>query len=167
MGRLSDRVHIKLKNGTKYLISSTEYTYKLSNNNINPTSKVEYLIDTPVGLPADHTTNSIYNICRGDEALITTYTYNPLYRLTGASYPGGAYTSYTWDESGNYIISKTINDQSQNYEYEWLDMVGPTRMSSPDGKWERYMYDDNLRLKIVKDHFNNPIARYEYFMKNQ
>ena len=167
LGRLSDRVRIKLKNGTKYLISSTEYTYKLSDNNINPTSKVEYLIDIPVGMPADHTTDSIYNIGRDDEALITTYTYNPLYRLTGASYPGGAYTSYTWDESGNYIIGKTINDPSQNYEYEWWDMVGPTRISLPDGKWQRYMYDDNLRLKVVKDHFNNPVTRYEYFIKNQ
>lgn len=167
LGILSDKLNIKLRNGTRYLTSSTEYTYKISDKNTNPTSKVEYLIDTPVSLPSDITAGSLYGIGRGSESWITTYTYNPLYRLTGTAYPGGAYIAYTWDESGNYIIGKTINDPSQSYEYDWLDMVGPMRAGFPDGTWQTYRYDENHRLKIVNDHLNNPVTRYEYFIKNQ
>lgn len=167
LGILSDRLQIKLRNGSQYLTSSTEYTYRISGMNPNPTSKIDYLIDTPVNLSDELTISGMCGIARNGDTHVTTYTYDSLYRLTGTSFPGGSYVSYTWDESGNYIIGKTINDPSQSYEYDWLDMVGPMRAGFPDGTWQTYRYDENHRLKIVNDHFNNPVTRYEYFIKNQ
>jgi len=87
-----------------------------------------------------------------------TYTYDNLYRLTGASYNDGTSFTYTYDASGNRLTEVTTGGLSIAYVYD-----NANRLTSVDGMpltWDNngnllsdgsstYTYDKANRLKTV------------------
>jgi RHS repeat-associated protein len=61
------------------------------------------------------------------EAITITYTYDPLYRLTGADYSDGAYFRYTYDAVGNRLTQDT-GTITNTYSYD-----AANRLASVDG----------------------------------
>jgi len=52
----------------------------------------------------------------------STYTYDDLYRLTGATYPNADVQSYTFDAQGNRL-TKVHNSVTTNYSYDDADQM--------------------------------------------
>jgi RHS repeat-associated protein/uncharacterized repeat protein (TIGR01451 family) len=76
---------------------------------------------------------------RGVTSTVTiTYQYDPLYRLTGATYSGGAEYHYTYDAVGNRQIMDSP-DGEVSYTYD-----AANRLTSVDGV--TYTWDDNGNL---------------------
>lgn len=96
------------------------------------------------------------------------YTYDPLNRLTQASYDDGSYYTYTYDAVGNRL-TQTTEKTSDTYTYmdnNWLSMVDNNHYSyDGDGnlRWDgsrAYNYDSADRLTQVID--NKAITEYDY-----
>jgi RHS repeat-associated protein len=66
------------------------------------------------------------------------YTYDNLYRLTGAGYSTGASFAYSYDDRGNRT-QQTVNGQSIGYTYD-----DANRLTSVNG--QSYSWDDNSNL---------------------
>jgi RHS repeat-associated protein len=86
-----------------------------------------------------------------------TYTYDPLYRLTNASYNDGSYFTYTYDATGNRLTEVT-NAGSVSYVYDNANRL--TSVGGVTHTWDNngillsdgtstYTYDKANRLKSV------------------
>ena len=82
-----------------------------------------------------------------------TYTYNPLYRLTGADYSSGEFFEYTYDLAGNRL-SETTDAGTSTYTYD-----NANRLTSVGGV--TYTWDDNGNL------LNDGVYTYTYDHANR
>jgi YD repeat-containing protein len=96
-----------------------------------------------------------------------TYTYDPLNRLTGASYSDGTYYNYTYDAVGNRL-TETTPQGTTNYVYDAANRL--TSVGGVSYTWDNngnllsdgtstYTYDHANRLKSVVQGANT----YTYF----
>jgi len=99
---------------------------------------------------------------------IIDYTYDPLNRLTQASYNDGSYYAYTYDAVGNRL-TETTEKTTNTYTYmanNWLSTVNNKHYSyDGDGNLRydgnlNYNYDSADRLTQVID--NKAISEYDY-----
>jgi RHS repeat-associated protein len=84
---------------------------------------------------------------------VITYTYDPLYRLTGADYSDGKFFHYTYDPVGNRLIQQTLG-VTNVYTYD-----AANRLTSVDGL--AYTWDANGNLK------GDGAGMYEYDHANR
>lgn len=71
-----------------------------------------------------------------------TYTYDPLYRLTGANYNSGESFNYTYDAAGNRLAYNINSTQVATYTYDIANRL--TQVTGVD--LATYTYDDNGNL---------------------
>ena len=115
---ISDVVQtVSVDGGQSYLLSNTHYQYSTSGKNGKPTKVTRYASATPSTCNLNMNLNVVPT---NYYASVYNFTYDTSkYRLLQASAPGGAFISYTWDNSNRHIISKTKNSNVNTYSYEW------------------------------------------------
>ena len=145
--------------GSSYIIAKETYSY--TGHNIRPSSITSYVIDVP---PEVAHTVGVFNTSVGSVTRINNYSYDSLFRLIHASFPGGAYSDYLWE--GNNIVTKYENGPGNVSLYGWKDKVGLTSETDPSGRMTKYSYDSANRLKSVSDANNRLIVRYSYGLGN-
>ena len=166
-GAISDKIETRLVNNNQYVLASEKHLYDTNTKNINPITIIKYDIDSPILSAADDSINNLCYIGRSCNEYTYTYEYNPKLRIIKETAPGDRFVTYEWDNDNKHIISKTVNSPLQKYEYEWKEMVGPTKIKDPTNLFETYDYDSKGRLQAINDTFGNPIIRYEYNIKNE
>jgi RHS repeat-associated protein len=127
------------------------------------------LPDLPVFTPLP-TTPAMPLFVQGQAVTTTiTYTYDPLYRLTQASYNDGTYFKYTYDAVGNRLTEETAWVTVNSYVYDPAN-----RLVSMDGipyTWDNngnllsdgiytYAYDHANRLTAVSGLLSTVSYRY-------
>jgi hypothetical protein len=122
---------------------------------------VAYHPDTPVALT---TPSGLFSVQAGP-GRVSSFDYDGLYHLTQASFPGGAYITYTWD--GNNISSKTENNTDNVTLFFWKDLVGLTGVTSPSGLAETYQYDSRNRPWKTRDANSRVVSMFNYHLKNE
>ncbi len=76
-------------------------------------------------------------------------------------------THYSWDSSGLNLTSMTqypdgTASPGLTTRWDWIPLVGITKVTRPGGKVERYGYDSCGRLVSVADSDGDTLARYDY-----
>ena len=84
-----------------------------------------------------------------------------------AELPGGATIDYTWDPTGKYILSKSVNGPDNVISFDWKDLVGLTQVTDPSGQVERYEYDARNRPWKTFDSDSLTVSVYYYNLKNE
>lgn len=156
----SAAIRTKTIDGDEYIISKETYEYEPGN--LSPTRISSYAIDNPIRIGNG---SNVFDVTVNAPVIESNYTYDALFRLTRADYPGNAFVSYTWN--GNNISSKTINGNGFRYDYLWRDLVGLTKKTDPTGQYQSYTYDDRNRLEYIKDMDGNAVEKYEYHTENE
>ena len=80
------------------------------------------------------------------ETTVIKYTYDPLYRLTNASYDNGDSFAYTYDSTGNRLTKETMNDEQSvvnNYQYDVAN-----RLTDVDGVSYTWDADERGKTRI-------------------
>ncbi len=109
----------------------------------------------------------------GESVVTIDYTYDPLRRLTSATYSNGIAFHYTYDAAGNVLeYSATINGQSTvtSYQYDAANQLttatkGSTAPSTGSGQVWHYTYDGNGSLVETSPDSSGPAngaKRYTY-----
>jgi hypothetical protein len=158
---------VKMKSviGSTYIISGSSFSYDTSIRNPNPTRILFYSGSIPFKI-SDQT--DIFAIPSSFNTRIDSFSYDPSkFRITGASYPKGAYVSYTWDSGMRHIVTKTVNSPSNTTSFEWIDGIGLSRMVLPSMQSFRYEYDGSNRLSGIKDQNGEYISKYYYHLENE
>ena len=128
--------------------------------NVYPTFTNTLIPWTPVTIPTSQTTTSV----------TINYTYDALYRLTGADYSDGTFFHYTYDAVGNRLTQQTVNF-SHTYNYD-----AANRLAGVDGvasTWDAngnllsdgvntYAYDSANRLTAVSGNSNSRLQDLDY-----
>ena len=156
----SAAIRTKTIDGDEYIISKEAYEYEPGN--LSPTRISSYAIDNPIQIGNG---SNVFDVTVNAPVIESNYTYDALFRLTRADYPGNAFVSYTWN--GINISSKTINGNGFRYDYLWRDFVGLTKKTDPTGQYQSYTYDDRNRLEYIKDMNGNAVEKYEYHTVNE
>lgn len=55
-----------------------------------------------------------------------------------------------------------MNSPYRITRYEWIPLVGPSRITDPSGRYMKYEYDDDGRLIAVLDELDRPLEKYTY-----
>ncbi|MCQ3979337.1 MAG: hypothetical protein DPW09_38445 [Anaerolineae bacterium] len=92
-------------------------------------------------------------------ALTTTYTYDPLYRLTGATDNEGGSFAYSYDSAGNRLSYTVNNTQVATYTYNAANWL--TQIVNRQSEIVNYSYDDNGNL------LNDGLFSYTYDSANR
>ncbi len=163
---ISDVVQtVSVDGGPSYLLSNTHYQYSTSGKNGKPTKVTRYDSATPSTCTLNM---NLYVVPTNYYASVYNFTYDTSkYRLLQASAPGGAFISYTWDNSNRHIISKTKNSDVNTYSYEWKDLVGPTKITTPTADFMVYEYDSKNRLAKEIDSNGSLVQSYQYHYNNE
>lgn len=156
----SAAIRTRTMDGDEYIISKETYEYEPGN--LSPTRISSYAIDNPIQIGNG---SNVFDVTVNAPVIESNYTYDALFRLTRADYPGNAFVSYTWN--GINISSKTINGNGFRYDYLWRDFVGMTKKTGPTGQYQSYTYDDRNRLEYIKDMDGNAVEKYEYHTENE
>lgn len=119
---------------------------------LSPVSLTEYIIDIP---SSDSPSNA------NSKVETTAVTYDSLLRPTKVDMPGDAYIKYDWDNTGKYIIRKTVNSEEGKTEYTWKDLIGLTSIKDPTGQITRYEYNDKGKLTGVRDSDSSLVVSYD------
>lgn len=72
----------------------------------------------------------------------------------------GIVTTWTWDTSGRYPLSKTI-DGKLTFSATWKPLVGVSSLTAPNGIRNEFQYNSDGRLIKVSEN-GNPIESYDY-----
>lgn len=159
---LCDAVRLRHAGGRTYLIDAEHYDYGIADNP-HPTRITRYDVGEGIdvtGLGDD----ALFASARSNPAVQYNFQYDDKFRLTKASFPGGAWISYTWD--GNHIASKTENGASNQTLYSWRDLIGLTGMTAPSGQTESYEYDAHNRPWKTLDTDGNAVSVMHYHLQN-
>jgi len=159
-GRLLNRI---LSNRAR-----TDYSYDNDNRLVSLTN---VSAGDKLHLTRTYTHDRVGNIISMTDATgITTFTYDPLYRIISADYPGTVDdVSYMYDEVGNRSIRidyRGVLQYVYNNDGNRLDVVqqvAPFRIPV-----YRYLYDDNGNRIEKRDGINNTLLQsYTYDQKNR
>ena len=161
-GILSDAVKTRKADGTEYITATEHYSYSSPSVHAKPSSVTAYDVLSPVILSSP---SSVFSSGRDGSSRQTGFTYDSRLRLTGVSLPGGDSISFTW--AGNNISSATRSGTGNTSLYEWKDLVGLTKSTSPSGMYESYTYDNKNRLQTVKDTEGDTVTEYNYSLYNE
>lgn len=159
---LSDALETRMSGGKEYLVTAEHYDYYITDNP-HPTRITRYDVGEGIdvtGLNFD----ALFASARSNPAVQYNFQYDDKFRLTRASFPGGAWISYTWD--GNHIASKTENGTSNQTLYSWKDLIGLTGISAPSGQTESYEYDVHNRPWKTLDTDGNAVSVMHYHLQN-
>lgn len=166
--QISDAIKTHTIDGETYIIAAEHYDYAgVSAAHLHPTAITSYIIDEPIRIGTGMGLAGMKAILLSLETRITRFTYNSIGRVIRVDFPGDAYITYTWTLDGKYIASKSINADDNKIKYEWLDMVGLSRMQDATGRSETYRYDSKNRLMQRRDTNGNPTEEYHYHLKNE
>ena len=155
----TDILRTRTIENTERVILKERYLYSITN--IRPSSYTQYHIQVPPVFSPWMLT--AVNFGDGNPRT-TTFEYDNRHRMTRASFPGGAWISYTWD--GNHIVSKAENGASNQTLYSWIDLIGLTGITAPSGQTETYEYDTHSRLWKTLDTDGNTVSVTHYHLKN-
>lgn len=159
---LCDAVRLHYVGGRTYLTEAEHYDYGVTGNP-HPTRITRY----DVGPGIDVTglgDGAFFSTAQSNAAVSYDFQYDGRHRLTRASFPGGAWISYTWD--GNHIVSKAENGASNKTLYSWMDLIGLTGLTAPSGRKETYEYDVHNRPWKVLDSDDNTVSVKHYHLQN-
>lgn len=159
---LCDAARLRYVGGRPYLVDAAHYDYGVADNP-HPTRITRYDVGDGIdvtGLGND----AMFTSAQSNTAVQYDFQYDSKFHLTRASFPGGAWISYTWD--GNNISSKTINGTANTMLFDWQDMVGLTGITSSSGLSESYEYDSHNRPWKVIDTDGNTVSVTHYHLQN-
>lgn len=94
----------------------------------------------------------------------------------------GLVKSFVWDTGGQHPIaigegigyddlttaigvtggSIQLNTPYRITRYEWIPLVGPSRITDPSGRSMKFGYDNDGRLVAVLDELDRPLEKYKY-----
>lgn len=159
---ISDALVTKVSGGREYLVAAEHYEYGTASNP-HPTGITRY--DVGAGIDATGLVNdALFASAQSNPAVQYDFQYDDRFHLTRASFPGGAWISYTWD--GNHIVSKAENGASNQTLYSWKDLIGLTGITAPSGQTETYEYDTHSRPWKTLDTDGNTVSVTHYHLKN-
>jgi YD repeat-containing protein len=152
---------------------TTHYEY-------NPTGAITAIQHNgPAGAPMltfNYTLNAAGNPTKiiqtenGGAPRITTFDYDALNRLTGASYPDGEVMTYKYDPMGNRLeMGSTTQGATQNTQYQYNSLGQLTRMISIQGT-ETFNYNPNGNLiqRTIEQQGKPPVTiQYSWNSANQ
>lgn len=157
-----DAARLRHDGSRTYLIDAEHYDYGIVNNP-HPTRITRY--DAGDGLDVTGLGgDALFASAQSNQSVQFDFQYDDKFRLTRASFPGGAWISYTWD--GNHIASKTENGASNQTLYSWKDLIGLTGITAPSGQTETYEYDTHSRPWKSLDTDGNTMSVTHYHLKN-
>lgn len=81
----------------------------------------------------------------------------------------GLTNTYTWGYGNALLTSAIQNPGSFQFQttYTHTPLIGVTQIMDPNSRNSRFTYDNFNRLKLVKDHSDQIVARYRYNYQNQ
>lgn len=140
----------------------TTYTY----DSANRTSSITHAKSTTTLAKFIYTRNSLGNITGIVESgsfisstpKTTSFIYNPLGRITKATYPGNKIFEYTYDKMGNRLTQKVDNSTTTTYAFDNdYKLIQKNNLTS-------YTYDNNgNQTKKPSGNFNaNPIYGFDF-----
>lgn len=148
-----------------YLLQTERYTYDASTGNPRPVQIDTYSAETP---QAASSFTNLFEAPAGYKHKTVGLTYDSSsQRLLRADLPGGAYIAYTWDTAGKHILTKTVSDALNTWNYSWKDGVGLSSVKQPTGKGLEYYYDVSNRLALIRDESACNIESYQYHFTNE
>lgn len=147
-----------------YLLSLEELEYDMESTNPNPVRITIYSTAGPYDITGQ---KSMYEVPQNAESRSVSLKYDDKHRLVRVDLPDGAYREYTWDSTGRNITSKTVNDESNRWNYQWVDMIGLASVLDPSGQRESYEYDKNNRLSNVLNSDGEKTTAYRYHLKEE
>ena len=159
---LCDAARLRYVGGRPYLVDAAHYDYGVADNP-HPTRITRYDVGDGIdvtGLGND----AMFTSAQSNTAVQYDFQYDDKFCLTKASFPGGAWISYTWD--GNHIVSKAENGASNQTLYTWRDLIGLTGIAAPSGHTETYEYDPHNRPWKVLDTDENTVSVMHYHLQN-
>ena len=163
-----------LKNVYQYLgLTPNVTSASLYRNNLL-VSRKGYTYTQKIGVtgiywrPASVTRTPSNNGTAGSVQTVTTFTQFDRYdNVTSSKDAMGNRTDYSWDATGQYLTSMTqypdgTSSPGLTTRWDWIPLVGVTKVTHPGGKVERYGYDSCGRLVSVADSDGDTLARYDY-----
>ncbi len=81
----------------------------------------------------------------------------------------GTVSSYQWGLNNSVVTGYVVNpgSQQQQYLYEHIPSVGLKSTTDPNGRMNRFEFDNLNRLRLTRDHDRNILSRYRYHYRNQ
>ena len=159
---LCDAAILRHAGGRTYLVDAEHYDYGIADNP-HPTRITHYDVGDGIdvtGLGND----AMFTSAQSNSAVQYDFQYDSKFRLTRASFPGGAWITYTWE--GNHVASKAVNGASNKTLYSWIDLIGLAGMTDPSGREETYGYDAHNRPYKVIDADGNTVSVMHYHLQN-
>ena len=160
---LSDAVKTRSEGNQKWITSAERYTYDSLGCKF-PTKIQSKIFESPLNVSSLNVSD--YFSVTPPSTRMSTFSYNGKHRLTCAVLPGGATIDYTWDPTGKYILSKSVNGPDNVISFEWKDLVGLTRVTSPGGLSESYEYDGHNRPWKTRDADSVTVSVFHYKQRN-
>lgn len=152
------------------IVSAEFYKYDYTSS---PKLKQNYKIETSTPLaPSEYTGLDAYgNLAASTDYKLktTVINYDTHGNPLNIETKDGILTTYTWDTTGQYPLTKTISKGaiSLSESWTWKPLVGMLSHTDQGGLTFTYEYDDFGRLKLVKDPNGNILNYYEYHYKTQ
>ena len=146
---------------TRILSNGTTTSYGYDDNNRLVSLRTEHANGSVVG-EESYTRDRIGNILTNSSSEgTTTFTYDPLYRLTDAVYPGAGNTyNYTYDGVGNRL-TQTIDTTTQAYIYNEGNRLKEIRDGNITGPLvNQFYYDDNGNMIERRDGIGTLLQSY-------
>ena len=161
---LSDAIKTHTSGNQTWIIAAESYYYGLHGCPF-PTKIITKVFDIPHNVSMLSVRD--YFSVTADYIRTSVFSYNTKHRLINVSMPGGATITYTWDALGNHLTSKAINGTLNKTLFEWKDLIGLSKLTTPTGAFETYEYDNRYRLRQIKDSNRNTVFLFDYNMAHE
>lgn len=156
-------------NGIEKLLSANLTEHKIDGGYFLPAKSLSFRSNDGV---TDFTSAYLSNDgeLNPDSRYITENTfdnYGPYGNLLRQTSRDGTVTEYEWGYNYSLVTASTANagtPYAQRTEYIHQPLVGLKSATDPNGFVTSYEYDDLNRLKLIRDHENNILKKYEYYI---
>ncbi|WP_462249335.1 RHS repeat domain-containing protein [Ekhidna sp.] len=159
-------IAVPIQSESKVLLPG-ETAYKFSGNSLTTFKNENAMIlpfESHVAILPE-LKNADYEFQPDDFEVTSTVSYDDQGWVTSRTGQDGIVTSYIYDSRG-HVTSMTVDPgveslkRTTSYEYYRLGRL--KKVTDPNGKEMSYVYDDQNRLLLTKDHFGSILKRYRY-----
>ncbi len=159
-------IAVPIQSESKVLLPS-ETAYKFSGNSLTTFKNENAMIlpfESHVAILPE-LKNADYVFQPADFEVTSTLAYDDQGWVTSRTGQDGIVTSYVYDSRG-HVTSMTVDPgveslkRTTSYEYYRLGRL--KKVTDPNGKEMSYVYDDQNRLLLTKDHYGSILKRYRY-----